>query len=141
LRPGGRALFFNESMEHPLLRLWRSLLPRLRAREGISRRLKVQEIEVLIRQFGEGAHREFYFVSVPFAPVIQRFGTHRAIAALARLVNDFDEFLLRKLPALRRYCWIAVVEFRKQEGARTGHSDRLPTNCSSQATLRDTARC
>jgi hypothetical protein len=55
-------------------------------------------------------------------------------------VNDFDEFLLRKLPVLRRYCWIAVVEFRKQGGARTGDSDRLSTNCSSQARLRDTAR-
>lgn len=115
LKPAGRALFANESMDHPLLRVWRSLLPRLRARERITRRLSVADIEALIEQFGEGTHREFYLLSVLFAPLVSRFGTHKAIGSLGRFVNGVDELLLRALPVLRRYCWIAVLELRKQE--------------------------
>jgi SAM-dependent methyltransferase len=115
LKPGGRALFANESMGHPLLRVWRSLLPRLRARERITRRVSVADIQGLIEQFGEGTHREFYLLSVLFAPLVRRFGIHKAVGAVARFVNEVDEFFLRQFPVLRRYCWIAVIELRKQE--------------------------
>jgi ubiquinone/menaquinone biosynthesis C-methylase UbiE len=114
LKPGGRAMFANESMDHPLLKVWRSLLPRLRARERITQRLSVPCIEALIERFGQGTHREFYLLSVLFAPLIRRCGMQKAVGALGRFVNDVDELLLRGFPVLRRFCWIAVIELRKQ---------------------------
>jgi ubiquinone/menaquinone biosynthesis C-methylase UbiE len=115
LKPGGRALFANESMDHPLLKVWRSFFLRLRARERIARRLSVPGIEALIERFGKGTHREFYLLSVLVAPLIRRFGMHKAVGALGRFVNDVDELLLRGFPVLRRCCWIAVIEVWKQE--------------------------
>jgi 2-polyprenyl-3-methyl-5-hydroxy-6-metoxy-1,4-benzoquinol methylase len=113
LKPGGRALFPNESMSgHPLLKLRRAM-PRVRQREAIAQRLNIDEIERMIKVFGVGQHREFYLLSVLLAPLKGRLGHHRAISTMTSILYRLDSFLLRLFPHLRRLCWISVVEFSK----------------------------
>jgi len=113
LKPGGRALFPNESMaKHPILWL-RRLLSKVREREGISQRIKIHEIIQMNKQFGRVEHRQFYLISVLFTPFVCRFGTLRWVSGLSRFVYKLDDLILRLIPALQNNCWISVVEFHK----------------------------
>ena len=113
LKPGGRAIFPNESMaQHPLLML-RRVLPQVNARERISRRLTLDSISRMSRRFDSVTHREFYLFSVLLAPLAARYGSTRFGAAAVRVAHRFDDFLFRIFPHVRKYCWISVLEFRK----------------------------
>jgi SAM-dependent methyltransferase len=113
LKPGGRALFPNESLSgHPLLKMRRAM-PGVRERESIARRLTIDQIDVMVRTFGRGSHREFYLTSVFLAPLKARFGDNRAVSMVTAAAYRVDAFLLNLFPVLRRLCWISVVEFAK----------------------------
>ena len=113
LRVGGRAIFPNESMGHPVVQIRRWITRRLRERESITRRVTLEFIELMLEKFKGGSHREFYLLSVALAPFVPRFGHLRVVAALLGLVHRIDACLLRLFPVLRKYCWIAVIEVRR----------------------------
>jgi SAM-dependent methyltransferase len=113
MKRGGRALFPNESMSrHPLLKVRRAM-PGVRGRESIAQRLTIDQIESMLRIFGQGSHREFYLFSVFLAPLKTTFGHIRAVSIITAAAYRLDAFLLRAFPPLRRFCWISVVEFAK----------------------------
>lgn len=113
LKPGGRALFPNESMaDHPLLKLRRAL-PGVSEREGVADRMSLSGIEDIGNDFDAVRHREFYLFSVLMAPAASRFGSNPAVAGSVRLAQRLDEAGLRKFNWLRKYCWISVIELIK----------------------------
>ncbi|MHB8857906.1 MAG: class I SAM-dependent methyltransferase [Thermoleophilia bacterium] len=113
LKPGGRALFPNESMKkHPLL-LARRLLPGIRDRESIADRLTLKEIDLFSRYFAEVEHRQFYLFSVALAPFAGRFGKASVFCAALRSTYRIDEITIRRFKRLRDYCWISVINLRK----------------------------
>jgi ubiquinone/menaquinone biosynthesis C-methylase UbiE len=122
LKPGGRAIFPNESMAlHPLMKLRRAL-PQVSARERITRRITIDSINHMSRHFDGVMHREFYLWSVLLAPLAARYGSTRFGAAAIRFAHRFDDFLLRIFPRFRKYCWISVLEFRKAASPRLPRS-------------------
>jgi len=113
LKPGGRAIFPNESMAlHPLMKLRRAL-PQVSARERIARRITIDSINRMSRHFDGVMHREFYLWSVLLAPLAARYGSTRFGATAVHFAHTFDDFLLRIVPRFRKYCWISVLEFHK----------------------------
>lgn len=114
LKPGGRALFPNESMRrHPLL-LFRRALPGIRKRESVADRITLRDIDEMGKVFDHTAHREFYLTSVLLAPILARFGQLRPVSLAMGGANAFDQILLQMWPRLRDLCWIGVIEFRKK---------------------------
>ncbi|MBI5870571.1 MAG: class I SAM-dependent methyltransferase [Actinobacteria bacterium] len=118
LKPGGRAIFPNESMaDHPLLRLRRSL-PGVNQREEVADRMTLSGVEAIAADFDSARHREFYLFSVLLAPVVSRHGRKRAVAGAVRLAYRLDESILHRFKGLRKYCWISVIELKKTTGNR-----------------------
>lgn len=113
LRPGGRALFSNESLaNHPLLKL-RRMLPSVRAREKIADRLNLAKIIEIGKIFTIVNHREFYLTSVLLSPFLKHVGKYEIAGSLLNALNKFDDFLIRISPMLRNYCWLSVIELEK----------------------------
>lgn len=113
LKPGGRALFSHESMNvHPLL-VVRRLLPGVRNRESLAHRITLRDIAKMAKQLDGVEHRQFYLLSVLFAPIAPRFGHLRGLSKAIGLAHRIDSLLLRLIPALRGICWVSVAAFRK----------------------------
>ncbi len=113
LKPGGRALFSNESLaNHPLLKL-RRMLPSVRERERIADRLNLEKIIEIGKLFTIVNHREFYLTSVLLSPFLKRIGKYEIAEILLNSLNDLDDFLIRIFPMLRNYCWLSVIELEK----------------------------
>jgi ubiquinone/menaquinone biosynthesis C-methylase UbiE len=113
LKPGGRAIFSNESMKkHPVL-LLRRALPQVRARESVAQRITLRDITLISEHSDEIRHSEFYLFSVLLAPIVARFGHFKPVHQAAKLAYKIDDLILRLIPALRDHCWICVLEFRK----------------------------
>lgn len=118
LKPGGRAIFPNESMaRHPFLRL-RRMLPGVSQREEVADRMTLGGIEAFAASFDSALHREFYLFSVVLAPAVSRYGNNRAVAGAVRFAQRLDESVLRRSRGLRKYCWICVIEIKKSAGER-----------------------
>lgn len=113
LKPGGRALFSNESMrKHPLLSMYR-LVPSLRERENATHRLSLEDIRNMTGDFRSICHDEFYLFSVILAPVVSKFGNYRFISFLHNAAFRFDRFIAKHFPAMSDYCWLSVIMLEK----------------------------
>jgi SAM-dependent methyltransferase len=106
LRPGGRAVFFENQDRNPLLRLARSRLWGSRRLHWVGTSdelaLTAADFATLRRTFGEVelAYPSFYF----FEALSRALG-HRAHRPLARL----DDLVWRRLPAARPWSWHVLV--------------------------------
>ena len=119
LKPGGRALFSNESMaKHPILVLRRAL-PKVNQREKVAYRISLSEIAEMSERFDGAKHRQFYLFSVLLVPFVERFGGLKLVARLTELAHKSDVSILHQMPFLRDYCWISVIEFYKGPAAQS----------------------
>lgn len=111
LGPDGRAVFFEPMGHNPAINLYRRLTPSMRSPD--EHPLLVSDLRDAARWFGD-VHVEHHvllaFAAVPFrrAPFYER---------LVRRLNRIDSWLLRRIPPLARYGWIAVVELRAPRAA------------------------
>ena len=113
LKPGGTALFPNESMKkHPLL-LARRMLPGIRDRESIADRLTLRDIDLFLKYFAEVEHKQFYLFSVAFALLAGQIGKVSVFRAVLRSTYRIDDIVIRRCKRLRDYCWISVIRLRK----------------------------
>jgi ubiquinone/menaquinone biosynthesis C-methylase UbiE len=105
LKPGGQALFREPLGENPLLELARDRLPyRGKARSPNETPLTVQMINTAGRSFRDVQIREMYL----FSMIGRVWGNEAVWSWLWR----FDEWLIRRLPWLRRLCRYAVIVYR-----------------------------
>jgi ubiquinone/menaquinone biosynthesis C-methylase UbiE len=104
LRRGGRALFREPLGTNPLLKLARERLPyRDKRRSRNEHPLDYADIHQVGRFFRATRAREFYL----FSMISRVVGGERSFPALWAL----DEFLIRRLPSLRRWCRYVLVEY------------------------------
>lgn len=109
LKPSGRAIFQEPMFHHPLLWLLRRGTPSLRTDD--ERPLSLEDLEGASRFFSSCKHREHFLFAVCAAPshVMGKNLAMRAINAIDRV----DQVLMRTLPPLRRFAWLAVLEVQK----------------------------
>jgi len=104
LKPGGRAIFCEPLGENPLLEWARSHLPyRNKARSPNEAPMTYKMIATVGAHFRRTQVREMYLLSM----IGRAMGTETTWAWLWR----FDEWILHRLPTLRRFCRYAVIVY------------------------------
>jgi SAM-dependent methyltransferase len=104
LRPGGRALFREPLGTNPILQFARECLPyRGKHRSLNENPLDYDDIDQVGRFFRSTRVREFYL----FSMISRIVGKEMSFPALWSL----DEFLLERLPPVRRWCRYALIEY------------------------------
>jgi SAM-dependent methyltransferase len=109
LKPGGKAVFLEPMLHHPLLWTLRRLTPKTHTAD--ERPLSLADIERARKWFPTCRHREHFLLAVCAAPA-HLLGKRLALAVIGAL-DRLDEQLMRLLPGLRQYAWLTVVELEK----------------------------
>jgi SAM-dependent methyltransferase len=109
LKPGGKAIFMEPMYHHPILWMVRRLTPN--AHSADERPLSFGDMAKAKKWFRTCSHREHFLISVCFAPV-HLFGERITLAVLGR-VDRFDQLVMRLIPPLRRFGWLAMMEMQK----------------------------
>ena len=105
LRPNGYAFFLEPLAHNPLINLYRLFTPALRTPD--EHPLKMKDIELAERYFGS-VTPQFYQLAGMLAFPFRYFSFFETV--VDRL-NKFDQFLFKKIPFLRRYAWVTILEF------------------------------
>jgi SAM-dependent methyltransferase len=104
LRPGGRALFREPLGTNPILEFARNHLPYRNKHHSLNEHpLKYGHINLVGQSFRSTRIREFYL----FSMISRAIGSETSYPALWAL----DEFLIRCVPAIRRWCRYVLVEY------------------------------
>jgi SAM-dependent methyltransferase len=116
LRPGGRALFIENQVTNPLLRFARE---KLTGRFGVARLGTIDEHPLVARDyagirrvFGDATllYPDFRFFSL-FSRNVLRYKRARW---LMRLLERLDEFVYKRVPALRKYGYHVIIDVTKR---------------------------
>ena len=106
LKPGGNGIFFEPMGYNPVINLYRNMTPSIRTDD---------EHPLLMEDF-ELAENTLATVNPHFFPPhVNRGLFHsfcRAQSALSKPLNGFDSFLFKKIPFLKKYAWIVVLELK-----------------------------
>lgn len=104
LRPGGRALFREPLGTNPLLQFARQRLPYRHKHRSLNENpLNYGDIQRVGQHFQTTRVREFYL----FSMISRVVGGEMSFPGLWAL----DEFLIQRLPPLRRWCRYVLVEY------------------------------
>ena len=109
LKENGRGVFFEPLGHNPLINLYRRLTPKMRTED--EHPLRVEELELIAGHFASARMDYAGLLAILAAPLRPLPGggiAHRALEALDRL--------LLKLPFLRRYAWIVVLQLERPRG-------------------------
>lgn len=106
LRPGGRAVFDEPLAHNPLIRLGRALTPG--ARTPDEHPLTVDDLELCGEVFAGFEHHEFELITVPLMP-LNALVPRRWSAPVAERLSRWDDAVIARAPALRRYARLTVL--------------------------------
>jgi hypothetical protein len=109
LKPHGKALFMESMYHHPVLWMVRPLTPNVHSVD--ERPFSLGGMDKTKKWFRTCSHREHFLSSVCFAPT-HLFGKRVTLAVLAA-VDRFDQILMRLMPPLRHFAWLAMMEMEK----------------------------
>lgn len=109
LKTGGKAFFMEPMYHHPLLWSLRRLTPKSHTVD--ERPLSLADIEKAKRWFRVCCHREHFLFSVCAAPA-HLLGKSVALAVIDKM-DQFDQFVMRAEPRLRRFAWLSMLEMEK----------------------------
>jgi SAM-dependent methyltransferase len=129
LKPGGRASFHDPLEEYALARLARKYLPYPgKGDEGVDCPHTYAIVDGFIRTFDHGEYRESELFGVPLE-LVRRVGRRGPFvgARLARVLAPVDEYLVRRVRPLRRFCKAIAIRVEKRPSAappRTPESRR-----------------
>ena len=107
LKPGGKAVFVEPLNYNPIINFFRKMTPQRRTKTETP--LTYRDIERLARSFRDFKTYEFNLVNI----IAVTFPWKPLFSATLKLSTQVDHFLLSRFPALRKYCWITVVELFK----------------------------
>jgi SAM-dependent methyltransferase len=108
LRPGGRAVFLEPLGHNPLVNAFRFLTPGLRTAD--EHPLMAADLRLLQDSFAGVAVKHVALLALLCIPLLRVPGIDRALELLHRA----DALLLRALPGLKKFCWLCVIEMRKE---------------------------
>jgi 2-polyprenyl-3-methyl-5-hydroxy-6-metoxy-1,4-benzoquinol methylase len=111
LAPGGVAVFLEPLAHNPILNLFRRLTPSRRT--PTEKPLSLKDLEVFRRHFGSVTYRGFYLFTLAAHFLLFVTGSRTLFARSRALMRKWEEPVLVRFPWLQRFCWSALVVFRK----------------------------
>lgn len=114
LRPGGTAYFLEPLAHNPFLNLFRRLTPWRRT--PTERPLRIEDLNLFRAYFDSVDYRGFYLLPI-FSNVLLLLTGWRILHTrfMAALLH-WEMPLLKRFPSLQKYCWTALLVFRKGPG-------------------------
>lgn len=109
LKPGGKAVFLEPMYNHPLLWILRRLTPKSHTAD--EHPLSFTDIEEARKRFSACKHREHFLFAVCAAPA-HLLGKRFALSVVGA-ADRMDQQLMRLIPGLRRFAWLALMEMEK----------------------------
>jgi 2-polyprenyl-3-methyl-5-hydroxy-6-metoxy-1,4-benzoquinol methylase len=111
LSPGGAAFFLEPLAHNPFLNLFRRLTPWRRT--PTEKPLSVGDLRIFRKHFTSVSYRGFYLSTLFSDLLLFVTGSRTLFARSHSLFSKCDEPVLIHLPWLQKYCWSALVVFRK----------------------------
>lgn len=118
LAPGGKAVFFEPMGHNPAINLYRRMTPSMRSPD--EHPLLKTDIESARRWF-EAVDADFNVLTTFAAVPFHRFSWYRSLIAW---LNRTDAVTFRRIPALRRFGWIVVLQLSQPQDPDSGPADR-----------------
>lgn len=104
LKPGGKGIFFEPMGYNPFINLYRNLTPSMRTED--EHPLLMEDFE-LAENYFDNVTPHFFHLTSFFSSFIPGAGLRKAAS---KPLNRIDRVLIERVPFLRKYAWIAVVE-------------------------------
>jgi ubiquinone/menaquinone biosynthesis C-methylase UbiE len=111
LRPGGEAYFLEPLGHNPFLNLFRKLTPKLRTPTETPLRMK--DLDVFRQHFEFVSYRGFHLLAMMADGLLLVTGSQKVSTKCMTALVGWDDRLLRRLPFLQKYCWTALMVFKK----------------------------
>jgi ubiquinone/menaquinone biosynthesis C-methylase UbiE len=111
LRPEGEAYFLEPLAHNPILNLFRRLTPWLRT--PTEKPLTMQDINIFQQYFDSVTYRGFHFLALLADGLLLLTGSKKLSSKWMAALIRWDDILLSRFPFLQKYCWTALVIFKK----------------------------
>lgn len=112
LRPEGRAVFVEPLGHNPIINAYRAMTPQMRTDD--EHPLLMSDLEHLGRHFGKVDVHYFHITTLAAVP----FHRTRLFKPLLALLHGIDRLLMRVIPPIRRWAWVAVIDVAGPRPAR-----------------------
>lgn len=107
LKKEGIAIFLDNLRWHPLIFLYRRLISKDYG-ERVNH-LSLKDIGLISSHFRRAKHREYYLFSPLSLFWLKVFRSERMFRRSLKRWSRVDNFLLKKLPFLRRFAWMTAI--------------------------------
>ncbi|NQT53831.1 class I SAM-dependent methyltransferase [bacterium] len=122
LKPGGRLVSWDPLAHNPLICVYRRLAGTMRSHD--ERPLRMKDLRMFRERFAAVDHRTFWFFTLwlflrfylieRVSPATERYwkkvvAEHKRLEPKYNRLRRWDDWLLRRIPWLGRYCWNLVV--------------------------------
>jgi SAM-dependent methyltransferase len=104
LKPDGFAVLLEPLGHNPVINAYRRRTPR--SRDAFAHPLRFEDLSLARRWFARVDLSSFHVLAMLAGPVADRPGGRR----LGRALHAIDRVLLDRVPGMRRYAWLAVLE-------------------------------
>ncbi len=111
LKRGGRALFIEPLNQNIFLKTWRRITPWRRS--PVERALVANDLKLILGTLPDSRLYFHYLLSIFTAGLIIAFPNSKFIALGNTVMEGFDNKILRRAPALRKYCAIVIMDLVK----------------------------
>jgi SAM-dependent methyltransferase len=114
LRPGGVAYFLEPLAHNPVLNLFRKLTPSRRT--PTEQPLRIKDLDIFRRHFDSVTYRGFYLFSLFANGLLLVTGSRKLFKRSMTALLRWERNSLTRFPFLQKYCWTALLIFRKGTG-------------------------
>lgn len=111
LADGGVACFLEPLNHNPVLNLFRRLTPSRRT--PTEKPLDIKDLEVFRKYFHVNC-RGYYLFTIAAHALLFVTGSRKLFASSRAVLRRWEDPVLLRFPYLQRYCWSAVLTFRKK---------------------------
>lgn len=112
LRPGGVACFLEPLAHNPFLNLFRRLTPSRRT--PTEKPLNLKDLDYF-RKYFQVTYRGAYLFTILANGMLLVTGSRKLFDVSSTMLRAAEKPVLAALPFLQRYCWSALLVFRKPE--------------------------
>lgn len=118
MSPGGVACFLEPLAHNPVLNLFRRLTPGRRT--PTEKPLDIEDLAIFSTYFTV-TYRGFYLFTLLSHFLLLVTGSRRLFATSRAILRRWEEPVLVGFPGLQKYCWSALLVFRKPVSDQSGH--------------------